>query len=264
MKASAEKNEFTLIELLIVVAIIGILFALLLPALAGAKETAKQVACLSNQKQIGMLMSLYRADYRGNSPAACSTIDSESTYFWSKFIDGLPAGSAGQVDDDYFSGNAYGKGGVFRCPKNKYSTTSKNVYGFYDTVRNNSEDIKFIKEFRPNSNTKFVYYKLTSMPMPANFLMIGCSLASNLPSKSFQWEGTYKFRRESVRNNGPGNTNHGLWMVHFNQANGMFADGHAEIMTMGKLFKTRNGFKTDTDTGIQAWKLADGTEMDYY
>lgn len=258
------KSNFTLIELMIVVAIIGLLVALLLPALAGAKETAKQVACLSNQKQIGMLMAVYRADYRGKSPAACSTFNSDSTYYWCKFIDGLPGGSSGQIEDNYFSGNAYGKGGVFRCPKNKYSSSTKNVYGFYDTVRNNSEDERFIKSFKPDSNTKFDYYQFSSMPSPANFLMIGCSLASNLPTKSFQWEGTYKFRRDSVRNNGPANTNHGLWMIHFNQANGMFADGHTEMLNMGKLFRTRNGFKTETDTGIQAWKMSDGTEMDYY
>ncbi|MDR3710836.1 MAG: DUF1559 domain-containing protein [Capsulimonadaceae bacterium] len=60
-----KKNGFTLIELLVVIAIIAILAAILFPVFATAREKARQSACASNEKQIGLALHEYFEDYDG-------------------------------------------------------------------------------------------------------------------------------------------------------------------------------------------------------
>lgn len=60
-----QKRGFTLIELLVVIAIIAILAAILFPVFARAREKARQTACLSNIKQIGLATMMYCQDYDG-------------------------------------------------------------------------------------------------------------------------------------------------------------------------------------------------------
>ncbi len=68
VRAPLRAAAFTLIELLVVIAIIAILAALLLPALAKAKERAKRVACLNNVKQLTIAAIMYADDKNGVFP----------------------------------------------------------------------------------------------------------------------------------------------------------------------------------------------------
>ncbi len=64
----SRRTAFTLIELLVVISIIALLISILLPALRMARESARRVGCLSNQRQMGLAIVMYGQDYDDHAP----------------------------------------------------------------------------------------------------------------------------------------------------------------------------------------------------
>ncbi len=78
---------FTLVELLVVIAIIAVLAALLLPALQGAKDSAKTAKCISNVKQLVLGCLLYADDWDGQLPSLyANNLSGPTKYIWYEAI----------------------------------------------------------------------------------------------------------------------------------------------------------------------------------
>lgn len=110
----AKGNKFTLVELLMVVAIMGILMSLLFPVFSSVMEAGKKTKCLSNFKQIGLALNTYREDSGGwNCPIYLS-----SGYYW---LQGIK--------------NHVGNYALYQCPSQypplpfQYDTSIYNSYG---------------------------------------------------------------------------------------------------------------------------------------
>ena len=89
-EGSTPSQGFTLIELLVVIAIIAILAAILFPVFAKAREKARQITCLSNEKQINLAMMQYVQDFDETMPAATITTNiydsSQPHYSWAYVV----------------------------------------------------------------------------------------------------------------------------------------------------------------------------------
>lgn len=85
-RSSFEKpihHSFTLIELLMVIAIIAILAGMLMPALNQAREKSRGISCVNNEKQMGIAFASYLADFGCHMPAYASyTAGSKPATFW--------------------------------------------------------------------------------------------------------------------------------------------------------------------------------------
>lgn len=107
-------TAFTLVELLVIIAIMAILMALLSPALKSAREKARSIACLANLKQIGLGFQMYSNDNGDSIPWH------NATGGWSFALDVYVTGS---------SSSTWYQKKVWCCPANRYAG---NGYGSYE------------------------------------------------------------------------------------------------------------------------------------
>ncbi len=186
MSISGRKYAFTLIELLVVIAIIAILAALLLPALAAAKQRASSIYCINSLKQIGYGMMMYLGDNADVFPASAGW---PQDYHPEDWIYWRPAG----FTTAYGPAPLFGRGpiaamlnagqgtNIFRCPRDlsdqlreeSAAAQGSPPYGFSYTFNGTGTGVGLATIFSgPGSNSTATYFKLASVLRPADKIML--------------------------------------------------------------------------------------------
>ena len=222
-KPKGQAPAFTLIELLVVIAIIAILAAMLLPALATARQRAWTITCNSNLHQISLGMVMYADDAHGMYPESGGAIP------WN-FVTPNAPGNAWMQQIYSYTQNT----NIYRCPSNKLLPSSvQSRFNYFNGTRaafvaanfgrasTDSRKILFPSafvlsgdtlDFEPTDADKDDYTQ-NCVGGPANGFVYETSVGEN-----YQWE---------------------EWQAHSKGQNIIFADGHA---------KWYNGYKTNEMT----------------
>jgi prepilin-type processing-associated H-X9-DG protein len=237
-KLQGKNAAFSLVELLVVIGTISILAAMLLPALAKAKDAAKRGACVSNTRQIGVAFKLFLGDNKDRFPKAVTERESTDTTRWGTIPQTpdavAPFSIRGQLQPYIANSNFFSDPSVnaFRCRSSvdwpvpapgQWFTTD---YGFSLSEANYTPGFGQSTWYKANPDYGFnESYTDSSIQKPSNFIILAdAGRGDNTPSRG----GLYPIQVIA-----PGTTSQAQMLERHNRsgANVSYADGHTEGTT---------------------------------
>lgn len=236
-------RAFTLVELLVVIGVIAVLISILLPVLGRAREAARTVACLSNQRQIGMAFSLYVQGVGKGYPP----IRNRSTVYGTTY--GRPTWDMALLE-------LIRAPQVFWCPADVNAINASYTDDRGETVRgkrsyavhsnpgnlDNDRGGLFFDENTANGGWPGIVIKFSRIPSASGtFLIVDrhtWSRSSNMYNDMGTRFGAGVSRPDDLLQ-APG-ADHLPWPAHRKKYNWLFVDGHAETMEIRDTYGSGN------------------------
>ena len=266
------RRGFTLIELLVVIAIIAILAAMLLPALAAAKQKAFRIQCTSQMKQLGMGFTLFAGDMNDlNPPAAYSTGGYQYQLSWDDYLSKYIGGTDSDADL-LFGVSSGGIPKIIKCPADRIEISiawasfgQRRTYSMngMDTVQPSASGVVKLPSTPTHGVGVYITKQDGALPPwdppgfknnvvqdPAGTILLveqpeGGNIAGNdYPSFSMGPTGAYAGDQTpyQIVTGGPQGYGSAAYGLHSHRFNYLFHDGHVEALKIEQTIGT--GTKT--------------------
>jgi prepilin-type N-terminal cleavage/methylation domain-containing protein/prepilin-type processing-associated H-X9-DG protein len=180
---------FTLVELLVVMAITATLAALLLPALAGARSKARAVTCLNNERQLGLAFQIYTDDFNDRMPYNLGVDEIRQSLAQNQSLNWCSTILDWEVDNtDNTNTTLVTQGGVgpytgrtakiYKCPNDNYVSDIQAAAGWTARVRSFSMNAmigdagQFSRSGANVNNPDYQqFFKLSQVPKPVQIFV---------------------------------------------------------------------------------------------
>ena len=249
------RASFTLIELLIVIAIIAILACMLLPALNQARKRGHAISCMSNQKQTMLAQIQYSNDYSGYMVVL---VPYKSPGQWENWVSLLTrefsnTGALPQTKRGYLSSN------VIRCPGNPSDLKRDVSWGYYGFCKKSLTATRKDKmgDFLVSIDTSTLrqcVYIINRMKLPSRIPLLADTVASG--SGPRRGQGIWYWQPDNLTETSTSN-NAGLHLAHSGKANIGFGDGHVSAQNAEELHAGPMGVKVTVDGNLIAHTITD-------
>lgn len=217
LRTNARHPAFSLVELLVVTAVIAILLAILIPTLRKARQAASRVSCAHNLKQIGLGMTMYLNDHDSTYPFATDPVSEDPVYWlwmgrgWRRWVKPYLGGS---IDANNPS--------VLLCPEDRadpmlFESTS---YAYSMTFYHSPQQIDAMNDRAETYSDPrpSIPQRADAVANPAAKILIGEWTSSHVPIETEQgwwnWQGARNF---------------------------LFADGHVVFLKAERILPARDG-----------------------
>lgn len=187
-KALRRGRAFTLVELLVVIAMVGVLSALLLPALNRAKMRVLGIACLNNARQLGLGWILYADDHEGRLPynlggdAARSTVALKTNLNWVNNVMTWELDSDNTnlltITEASLAPYANRSVRIYRCPADNALSSIQRKAGWHGRIRSYSMNAMVgdagelsRKGFNQNNPGYVQFFRMSAIPQPSEIFV---------------------------------------------------------------------------------------------